>query len=499
MGIQSVQNYHIVIAREMGARCVSKKKAKSNKPYSTIEQHTRKGKTLVPPLLQLPSLKANSWLNERLPEMLWAALLVATIDRKTALATFRAVAKACEGTGGDVTHSGLAALVPDKRAEILGILSKSAQLRTALRPLLCLKELPGRQYWAEVLKAPPITSDWRALGRAVLLSMDHQSQEATDCRWVRVLSFILAGKLKLPTEEHVRELVYYPDYGDMRAVRPTIRATELGFDSAVGTKTVWPAAFWEQCRTDTRCETGIHLPKNRGVKMKTSSETIRKVRRALARHFADTATSTGVDAAHEGTFGMAMYSLAILDEVTRFGNSTLILGRMGLRTLLECYVTLAYLVERNDVGLWEAYRAYGIGQAKLVFLKLDDESIPTPNYVNVDALNILANEDQWIEFAKIDLGHWENANLRSMSDHAGVKVEYDRFYAWPSGFVHGNWGAVRTTVFDVCTNPLHRLHRVLKQEPASLDDVMSDACYLADKILELVDKTYPTFSERVGS
>jgi len=109
----------------------------------------------------------------------------------------------------------------------------------------------------------------------------------------------------------------------------------------------------------------------------------------------------------------------------------------------------------------------------------------------------LANEDRWLEFVSIDLGHWAATDLRKLSEDSGVKPDYDRLYPWTSAFTHGNWAAVRNSCFDLCINPLHRLHRRLRSDTADLGDVVADACELVDKILDTVDSLYPGFTQRV--
>ncbi|PFE08590.1 hypothetical protein CN307_27980 [Bacillus cereus] len=70
-------------------------------------------------------------------------------------------------------------------------------------------------------------------------------------------------------------------------------------------------------------------------------------------------------------------------------NNTSILSRVGLRTIAECYITLAYLCHQNKEELWQTYREYGSGQAKLAFLKLDEMELK-PKYVDTDTLKALA-------------------------------------------------------------------------------------------------------------
>lgn len=150
---------------------------------------------------------------------------------------------------------------------------------------------------------------------------------------------------------------------------------------------------------------------------------------------------------------------------------------------------------KDSPELWKSYRAYGAGQAKLSFLKLDASS-QKPTSVDTQTLSNLANEDTWQEFLPIDLGHWDKSDLRKMSEEAGVKDVYDNFYGWTSTYSHGQWCAVRDVVFDTCGNALHRLHRIPRSDARSLPLAIPDGCHLVDKVMELVSKAYPKFEMR---
>jgi hypothetical protein len=129
------------------------------------------------------------------------------------------------------------------------------------------------------------------------------------------------------------------------------------------------------------------------------------------------------------------------------------------------------------------------------YLKLVDAE-QLPKYVDLESLEALANEDLWQEYLDIDLGHWANKDLRRMSEEVGIKGTYDRYYGWPSSYVHAQWGAVRSTVFSTCLNPLHRLHRVPRPPRQDFEDVSWDAVTLGNLLLELVDKAYPGLTVR---
>src|SRR5581483_8450020 len=470
-----------------------------NRNFSRLEDHHRQGKSLVPPLLQVPKLQPTSWMNDRLPEMLWAALLVTQLPREAALNLFRAAATYIHSVPEDrkfheVTHSGLAKVDTSRLQEFLDVITSDSGATIALTPLLLLDQLPAREAWSHVLHSAPKKLGWEALMAAVSRTLFHQSEEATDCRWLRVLVKCAAGKIFLSTEMGgtANEIIGYPKVGDLREVRPSIRALE-GTLSAASAEADWPAIFWQECMIATPCFPLKSDEVSSNIAPATTGEAINSVRRELISHAYRTRVTTDVDARHDTSFGIALYCLAILEDLLRPGAAMSITGRLALRTLAESYITFAYLISKDSVDLWKTYRVFGAGQAKLAFLRLYAAD-QRPSGVDLETLERLANEDVWQEFVRIDLGHWEKSDLRKMSEEAGVKDVYDRFYGWTSTFSHGHWCAVRDCVFDTCGNPLHRLHRILRDQTRRLPDVISDACDLTDRTLELIAKAYPVFS-----
>jgi hypothetical protein len=479
--------------------------------YSTLDEHARRGKTLVPPLMKVPAVELHSWSNDRLPEMLWAALLVSQLDRRRALQVFRKVAAYARERLGenqetmDVGHSGISRMPVDTTLGLLRMLCSERAVRTALQPLGLLADLPAREHWEGVLRAKPTEQHWGVLANAVAMCFWPQSQCATDCRWCRILSVIAAGGMVFPPEleEVAKEVVYYPDYGDAREAGPTIRAIEGALEASIAgqpdfVRSKWPTLFWRQCLADTRCvEPPMGGPDSTATSGGAAIDLANAVSEHLIEHCSATRTTTGADARHDAAFGLALFALSILDELVADAVGTSVLGRMGLRSLLECYITLAYLAGKDEPELWRKYRSYGTGQAKLAFLKLDRGG-ELPSYVSKEALRSLINEDYWQEFASIELGHWAESNLRLVSDEVGLKSEYDEYYPWTSAFAHGQWGAVRSRVYQMCFNPLHRFHRIPRRSgDAGLNDVVPDACYLVNKTLEVLDQLYPGFPHRV--
>jgi len=57
--------------------------------------------------------------------------------------------------------------------------------------------------------------------------------------------------------------------------------------------------------------------------------------------------------------------------------------------LAELYITLAYMMKKDDADLWTSFRSYGMEQAKLAFLKLDELG-GDRSFTSVDALREIA-------------------------------------------------------------------------------------------------------------
>ena len=398
----------------------------------------------------------------------------------------------------DVTHTGMSQMGGRLLGEFLNQLTPDEECRTVLRPLLLFNSLPAREAWYQALKTQPETGDWHHLMQAVALTLDHQSQEATDCRFARIMGAIAGGRLRVP-QQQLEEFLSYPDV-DLRKVRPSIRASEgaLGMMFSDSINHEWPAKFWEQCLSNTSCwPLPIQSASNKPPQVGTTPARTQEVKALLVDYCNQTRCSSAVDARHDTVFGTGLYSLNVLEDLLRMGVSNTALARFGLRGLVDNLITLSYLAHKDDPELWQSYRVFGAGQAKLQSLKLEADSTK-PSYVDMERLQNLANEDAWEEFVQIELGHWEKSNTRKMSEEGGVKDFYDRFYGWTSTFSHGHWGAIRDTVFATCGNPLHRLHRIPRALPHLLPDVIPDAAACMDKILEFISLCYPIFPHRVS-
>jgi len=487
----------------MGKRGKRKRGAKRAHRGTPLGGHTRIGQTLVTPLNRIPNVAPMQWTFDRMPELLWAALVRAVLPRSDALAVFRKVVvemrKALEARDLNpreamptLTH--LATLYPDFIPKLVEIVAVHPLGYAALRPLLLFDALPGKDVWTKAIAADNQEGDAEVLMDAVVEYLWHQSEPATDIRWVCVAAAsIVSQKMhyrKGADDEHVEGLRLYPDYGDMRAIRPFIRSSEMAMWMMQEGGYPWSKAFWEECHGHTPCMGAepVDLP----PVAPTAEEVIPNIAAAaglISRHWFNTATTTGVDARHETVFALVLYALRCLTELLD-RNRRRVAGRLLLRTIVEARITQAYLIHKDNSDLWKTYRRYGSGQAKLALLKIS-EAARQPHSVSIELLELLANEDVWAEFVDINLGNWAGLDLRKMAEASGTKDIYDTHYGWNSGYAHGQWAAVRDTTLTTCMNPLHRLHRIPLGSIREFGDVLLDAREVVEEMIGDLLQVYP--------
>ena len=494
---------------------MKKKKYRRKIRSTTLDQRQRKGKTFLSPFSKVKDLVSwESWADDRLPNILWACVLAGSLDRDRYLTLFREIAISARYTLEDEDHASLchnflSTLDRDAFDRIFHPLTSDAGAAPLAQCLALIDDLPDADHWRRLFPdTAPSAELWDTLARGVFHCIDHQSQEATDVRWLKVVFLAISGKLALPggpdssrEGDLVEELRLYPDHGDMRKVRPTIRAIEMtlgpmevGAERGERIPGLDSEAIWNELFQKTECALGTYGTPPAEDRKALVDELITIINQ-IVDHFLASLSTTGVDARMDASFGIALYALTLTIELAHSPGRIFASGRILLRTIAECLITLTYLRVRDNPTLWRQYRNYGVGQTGLAFLKtsrFDD----VPDYLDMAKLEMLANEDTWLEYQDIDVGAWANKSLRKMSSEVGVNDVYDTYFDWPSGFVHGNWGSIRDAVFSTCLNPLHRFHRV-PHPLQPMPSVLVDCCKLCNRMLDELNSLFPRFSTRI--
>jgi len=493
---------------------MNKKNNNKNMIGSRLNNHKQHKKQLTPPMLQIKGMTSMSWYYERLPDLLWAVLIIGNTERNIALDYFRYIAKYVENNPecSDITISGIS-ILPDSKLKDFSsyFVNWSSEINNLLRPMLLFPKLPRIDVWGKLLNKPIIDEDWQKIVNGVNMTFWHQSQEATDCRWIKVFCRILSGKIHFPVSMNnkVKEIIEYPNYGDLRSVRPSIRALEMMPDlNENEDKIAWIDFFWNHCYKNTACIPENSLGKilnNRKIeidknKRKYYYKELENLRMKLIDHFFNISGTSQINSRYEGAFGLTIYGITIVMEIISYQLSFSIAGRLLIRVLVETYITFAYMLkkENDDDKVWDDYRIYGNGQIKLIYLKLKEMG-ETVSCIDIEKMESIANEDKWAEFVPINIGHWESINLRKMSEECGLKDIYDKYYNYTSGYIHANWGGVREAVLEKCLNPLHRFHNlpILTNLPF-ISNVTDDSIDILNNILNYLDVAYPKFTFRMS-
>jgi len=454
----------------------------------------------------------SSWADDHMPEMLWAVLLTGVLDRAQYLGCFRRLAALCREWFKKDNSAEQDVTIPDEEAglnfTIVVDQTKLAEISdeqfkqfvaiplghplgyAAMRPLLLIDSLPGLERWKNALGVEPTPDDWQTLGTAVAGVLDHQSEASTDIRWFKVIVPSISGRVVYSSSmaDRVEELRLFPEKGDMRSVRPHIRASEMAMRR--NPPTAWVQAFWAELQEKTKCidpsEEGYSF-----IDTVIDSKALYGVRYEVIRRFQESITARRADARLDSAFGLVLYGLSIVEELGFHRIQVRIVGRLALRALVEANITLRYLAQKDDEKLWRSYRVYGAGQAKLSFLKAQEIEGDLPAFIDEEALHAIANEDVWQEFLDIDVGHWGDSNLRKLAIECGAKDLYDKYYDWTSAYAHSHWGAIRDTNFITCHNPLHRLHRIPRLDHRALNSVEHDAIDVVNQMLGVLNGLYP--------
>jgi hypothetical protein len=486
-----------------------KQAAYADERFSALEAHARKGKTLASPYSKLPGpVSFTSWKDDFLPNMLWATVVAAALPREEYLEAFRAIGaqlqKVSQPESTMVMHTWLSTLSREDFLVLVDPLRKFPAAYAALASLRLIDSLPDKDHWKAFVPEEMPEHAWDFLGRGVALSFDQHGQTATDIRWLKVIAMIITGKMQFPEAMHEREeeLRLYPNKGDMRAVRPSIRATEMavrgleiGRERPAHIPESDPEAFWIECRAKTECIVEPRRLAEGDHDGGALLDQLTKTSIALAEHVDSVVPGSGVDPRRDAGFGLVLYAINIAMELAASKTHILAGGRNMLRTMVEAVITLRYLAAKDDPTIWKQYRSYGMGQAKLAFLKnVREEDIP--EFIALEDLHTIANDDMWLEFVDIELGSWGKLDLRKMSETGGAKDLYDKYYSWASGFTHAQWNAVRDTTFTTCFNPLHRYHRVFAPM-RPMPSVLPDCCKLINRMLDDINTLYPSFKVRI--
>lgn len=480
---------------------MSRNPKQKRKGSGVLADHARRKRVLVPPLMALPRTRSRSWHYEMLPDFLWVALMLGRRSEWRAVYSALDVLDRFVPDGPRFADGRLStfALVPQERRD---------EARAALRneaPHALPRALGDALGLYPTCPARWLYDDWLAdhepeteVGLELLRSLIADNADKASVRSTRLRMAAFARHVKHNAFVHngkgVNELIpKYPDgltSDEQRGVESAIRAMWLSFFGLELEKRPylldWPREFWCRSRELVGCKVAFQpeerdMPETDGalapeplMQMSEMTAILIALDELGDRLRSEQTALLGdpeADEPNEVLLGLAsrMYRLlyTFLERPSAWVVDT---AALHLRTLVDARILSSWLLTKNDPALFEAYRSHGRGRLKLLYEHLkedlgDDPPERARKTLKQFERRVNLEREDWAQ--PVNLGAFTNVSQRDMAIEAGLKREYDLSYAPLSSANHGDWPAVRDVDMSVCTEPLHRAHRVGSFGPPS--------------------------------
>lgn len=323
----------------------------------------------------------------------------------------------------------------------------------------------------------------------------HQSEFATDIRFLILYFSLLKGKFNLPANE-LELILEYPqlDHSNekMRMIRPTIRSMEMLIPNLGILDVDFLEDFWGRLSRMSDCDLWyINFPCNTQEDSKRYIEFLHEIFQYLSSCFT---AITPLDKKMLVLLGIATYSYKRLKEVAEHDLYNSIAGRSALRTIIENFIIMKYLIknEGTQEDIWDKFQYYGIGLYKVVLARSREvEKDLSNSHIDYKYLEMLVNEYIDEKFLDMDTSYFDKHNIREKSISVGEKDLYGLYYDYDSSFEHGLWGAIRESSLLKCDSPAHQFHCVPDyDDKQNLKDVWPDCVMVMNKIITLLNELY---------
>ena len=474
----------------------------SEKNVSSLSDHKlhrRQGRVVTPLNDSFgDQLKLSSWAKERMPEYLWLGLILMEYGREEG---FEKAGAILNNISTQVVN-----LLEPKLSQIFGLSYNDQESvyqiilgqveSDVLSPLTVLYRAREYPQFNEVFNIPEINFEARLkqLTNAIEIYSPHQSHEATDLRFLTLGLHIFGDRIHISKDapNALEALSSYPhtshDDERMKMYRPTIRAMEGSFRENKDSE--FASEFWKRIGMITRCNPIQIMHEENQLNHQSFIEQYRKVLEYITNSHK---TESLLDDRFDVIIGSITYALRLFSEISDNNTGNGILGRYGIRTIIEILIILKYLLKRENEhpAIWEEYKLYGISKYKLVLLKARENELEETSHFVPPLVDMLVNEIKWEEFIDVDLKYFDRQGIREKSIEVGEKYLFDLFYDYDSSFAHGLWGAVREASMLKCDNASHQYHIVPDIFGVqNLPDVKADCRSIMMRLLDLLKQNY---------
>ncbi len=474
---------------------------------STLEQHKVKKGVIQPPLNTLPNVNSTYWHKDRLPEYLWLGLiLIAYEDRTEGIETVGRILKGIAEINKELIRPRFSDIfsLDDALQEDIYLLICDIVNYEILSPLTIIYRdgdynIFNKYFYDE---KQTVRDRLQTLSDAIKIYYDHQSYEATDLRFCVLSLTIFQGKMRITSAmEHIKDtLMNYPytSHNDkvMRSYRPMIRSLEIS-DMMISPNRDFLDNFWREVSMKIECEPIAFKCYASEIDYKDILNRFEKVLQYISIMNKEKCI---FEEKYDVIIGSTSYILKIFNEIVSSNLCNGILGRNALRTIIEVYITIKYLlkVESEEPNIWEMYKMYGIGKYKLPLLKEREEKVSSSPHFFTENIDALINEDQFEEFLDVDTRYFDKKSIKSKFEEVDEYDLYHLSYEYDTNFVHGFWGAVRESSMYKCQKASHQYHLVPDTNyDLNLPDVKEDMINILEKLMIIICDIYNVPKEKI--
>lgn len=444
-----------------------------------------------------------SWTYGRMPEYLWIALIIDKYGRKDGFRRLNPILQTIkEKTSLKFIRMSDFMLVDEKEKEcIYSSFVENIDVE-CLAPLTVVISGEIDSLFALRFSTNMLVEDRvKKIQSCMAKIMNHQSNEATDIRYVVLIYSLICGKLHILKDQadllyKYQFLEHYDD--EMREIRPLIRSSELMLLTLEEANDNYLNIFWKSISELTECELYFMSFDEEKTKTEDYYNAVKNVFSYLKELYV---ACNPLDKKMKVLLGIATYSFKRLEEAERHNLYNAISGRSVIRNMIENYIMLKYLVklEKEKPSIWDDFESYGIGQYKLVLARHRECKLKRDSHVDESLLESIVNEYRFEEFQDMDTKYFDKANIREKANVVNEKDLFGLYYDYDSAFEHGLWGAVRESALLKCNNPAHQFHCVPNiYDEVSLKSIFPDCVYIMNKTIKFLDTIYGVPASMIG-
>lgn len=321
-----------------------------------LSEHIFKKGKFITPFNNLPMVKEfedeKSWAYGRMPEYLWIGLILNHYGRDEGLRKSYNIISLLHKLAPNLYTARLSEILKldTDVQEALFEYVVSIGAKEVLNPLTVFLTVSKAPTFAKYFYCPNVSASERCETLVFTMSRiaDHQSNDATDIRFVVLYFSVLSGKLHLH-QSQIDLLRSYPvcDHADesMRMIRPTVRAAEMTILTFEKVDSLFLKEFWRCVSEMTDCNIFVTKFPSENREFTAYMERLHELFGYLSDLFVTTAP---LDEKMVVLLGLATYSYKRLKEIYELRAFNSIAGRSCVRVMIEDYIMMKYLVFSED-------------------------------------------------------------------------------------------------------------------------------------------------------